>query len=120
MAVKTAVNLAGIDAMAPHSDFLKRLNVMSHAEADYRAIVSDFEPRNPGLLEWLSDEVRDEIFGRRANDMMVTIDSMTGENGSSRFPVKEIRGFTGSDAVEHAQYFSQKPTTDALLEWLPG
>jgi pimeloyl-ACP methyl ester carboxylesterase len=120
IAVKTAVNLAGIDAMAPHSDFLKRLNVASQCEADYRAVVSDFEPKNPGLLEWLSDEVRDEIFGHRPNDMMVTIDSMTGENGSSRFPVKEIRGFTGSDAVEHAHYFPQKLTTDALLEWLPG
>jgi hypothetical protein len=120
MAVKTAVNLAGIDAMAPHSDFLKRLNVASHAEVDYRAVVSDFEPKNPGLLEWLGDEVRDEIFGRRPNDMMVTIDSMTGENGSSRFPIKEIRGFIQPDAVEHAQYFPQRLTTDALLEWLPG
>jgi pimeloyl-ACP methyl ester carboxylesterase len=120
IAVGTAKELDGIDAMAPHGDFLKRLNVASHAEANYRAIVSDFDPKNPGLLEWLNDEVRDGIFGHRPNDMMVTIDSMTGENGSSRFPVKEIRGFIKSDAVEHARYFPEKLTTDALLEWLPG
>ena len=120
IAADRARKLDGLDAMAPHGDFLKRLNVASRGEADYRAVVSDFDPKNPGLLEWLDDEVRDGMFGHRPNDMMVTIDSMTGENGSSRFPIKEIRGFIKSDAVEHAQYFPQKLTTDALLEWLPG
>jgi hypothetical protein len=120
IAVETAHNLEGLDAMAPHRPFLKLFNVPATGSALYRAIVSDFEPKNPGLKEWLNDEVRDALFDHLPNDMMVTIESMTGKNGSNRFPVTDIRSMKPADAVEHARYFSQATTNAALLEWLSG
>ena len=52
--------------------------------------------------------------------MMVTIESMTAKNGSSRFPVTQLREFHPQDAVEHANYFPEAITGKALLDWLPG
>jgi hypothetical protein len=120
IAVETAKNLEGLDAMAPGSRFLERLNTKSTARASYRAIVSDFEPKNPGLKAWLNDAVRDALFGNLPNDMMVTIESMTAKNGSSRFPITDIRAFKPGDGIEHANYFPEKFTQAALLDWLPG
>jgi hypothetical protein len=120
IAVETAANLKGLDAMVPKGEFLKRLNVAADGEASYRAIVSDFEPKNPGLKAWLNDATRDLIFDHKPNDMMVTIESMTGKNGSSRFPVTDLREFRPKDAIEHAHYFPAKATSKALLDWLPG
>lgn len=120
IAVETASNLKGLDAMVPKGAFLKRLNVAADGEASYRAIVSDFEPKNPGLKAWLNDATRDLIFDHKPNDMMVTIESMTGKNGSSRFPVTELREFRPKDAIEHAHYFPEEATSKALLDWLPG
>jgi pimeloyl-ACP methyl ester carboxylesterase len=120
IAVETVENLEGLDAMAPGGAFLKRLNVAADGAATYRAIVSDFEPKNPGLKAWLNDSVRDRIFEGESNDMMVSIDSMTAKNGSSRFPVTELREFKRTDAVEHARYFPAALTGTALLEWLTG
>jgi hypothetical protein len=120
IAVETASNLKGLDAMVPKGDFLKRLNVAANGEASYRAIVSDFEPKNPGLKAWLNDASRDWIFDHKPNDMMVRIDSMTGENGSSRFPVTDLAEFRAKDGIEHAHYFPAKATAKALLDWLPG
>ncbi len=121
IAVRTASNLKGLEAMAPGSDFLASLNVETATPASYRAIVSDYEPREPGLREWLDDSVRDVIFGRdEPNDMMVAIASMTGDNGSSRFPVTTVTRFMPGDGVEHAQYFGHALTQQALLDGLPG
>jgi hypothetical protein len=120
IAVETAGNLKGLDAMVPGGTFLKSLNVAANGKASYRAIVSNFEPKNPGLKAWLNDAVRDTIFDRKPNDMMVRIDSMTGENGSSRFPVTDLAEFRPKDAIEHAHYFPAKATSKALLDWLPG
>jgi hypothetical protein len=120
IAVETASNLKGLDAMVPEGAFLKRLNVEANGEASYRAIVSDFEPKNPGLKAWLNDASRDLIFDHKPNDMMVTIESMTGVNGSSRFPVSDQWAFRPKDAIEHANYFPNKATSQALLDWLPG
>jgi hypothetical protein len=120
IAVQTVENLEGLDSMAPHGDFVKRLNVATAGAATYRAIVSDFEPKNPGLKAWLNDSVRDAIFDHKPNDMMVTIESMTGQNGSSRFPVTDLREFHPKDAIEHSDYFPEAVTRAALLDWLPG
>jgi hypothetical protein len=120
IAVETAGNLKGLDAMVPRGAFLKRLNVATSGAAAYRAIVSDFEPKNPGLKAWLHDAVRDAMFDHRPNDMMVTIESMAAANGSSRFPVTDLREFHQKDGIEHSHYFPEKLTARALLDWLPG
>jgi pimeloyl-ACP methyl ester carboxylesterase len=120
IAVHTANNLKGLEAMAPGSDFLKTLNVKTADPGRYRALVSNFEPRNPGWKEWLNDATRDQIFDNADNDMMVPIPSMTGKNGSSRFPVTETSAFGPADAVEHSDYFQQDRTQEALLRWLTG
>ena len=111
IAVEVAQDLEGLAAMAPGSEFLGHLNV-GPAPADgpgYRVIGSDFEPIDPDLKAWLNDEVRDKIFAERPNDMMVTIDSMAGANGSGRFPIAaaDIHAFAAAQAVEHADYFGQ-------------
>ena len=120
IAVETASNLKGLDAMVPNGKFLKDLNIATNSGASYRAIVSDFEPNNPGLKAWLNDAVRDTIFDHKPNDMMVTIESMTGKNGSTRFPVTDLAEFRQKDRIEHAHYFPEKATAKALLDWLPG
>ncbi len=124
MAVEVAQDLEGIAAMAPGSEFLGHLNV-GPAPADppgYRVIGSDFEPIDPDLKAWLNDEVRDRIFAEHPNDMMVTIESMTGANGSGRFPIAaaDIHAFAAAQAVEHADYFGQPSTSEWLLGWLTG
>jgi len=124
IAVEVAQDLEGLAAMAPGSEFLGHLNVgpAPARGADYRVIGSDFEPIDPDLKAWLNDEVRDRIFAERPNDMMVTIDSMAGANGSGRFPIAaaDIHAFAAVQAVEHADYFGQASTSEWLLGWLTG
>ena len=122
MAVKTAKALDGLSCMAPDSAFLKHLNGSdpSSDAARYVAIVSDFEPTDAGLKAWLNDVIRDRIFSRLPNDMMVRIDSMCGESLSNRFPIAERDryAYASSNAVEHSGYFPLPPTSTALLDWL--
>jgi hypothetical protein len=124
IAVETTHDLEGLSAMAPSSAFLASLNVpvQGRPAATYRALGSNFEPNNPDLKAWLNDTVRDGLFDNKPNDMMVSIESMTGANGSDRFPIPaaSIRAFEPADAVEHAMYFGQAMTTAALEEWLTG
>jgi pimeloyl-ACP methyl ester carboxylesterase len=124
LAVGVAQELEGLDAMAPGSDYLKKLNKGGKQPGDpsYRVIGSDFEPRAPGLKAWLNDEVRDGLFDQLPNDMMVTIESMRGANGSGRFPIApaDCRLFAAPDAIEHSDYFGQPRTSEWLLAWLTG
>ena len=124
IAIQTAQDLEGLSAMTPGGEFLGRLNTGAArpGDASYRAIASDFEPRDPDLKAWLNDEVRDDLFDQKPNDMMVTVESVVGANGSGRFPIAPAacRGFAAADSVEHAQYFGQVPTSTALEEWLTG
>jgi pimeloyl-ACP methyl ester carboxylesterase len=120
IAVATAKNLEGLDAMAPGGDFLTLINKQPPAGTfRYRAIVSDFEPSEPGLRAWLDDEARDQLLGS-ANDMMVTIDSMTGKGLTGCFPIADSSMFLPTESIEHANYFGQPKTSEALLKWLPG
>jgi pimeloyl-ACP methyl ester carboxylesterase len=124
IAIGVVEELEGLSAMAPGSEFLQQLNTgpKDPASATYRAITSDFEPSDPGLKAWLNDEVRDRIFENKANDMMVTIESMAGANGSARFPIKpaSTRRFAAAEAVEHSDYFGQALTSSAFGDWLKG
>jgi hypothetical protein len=119
-AVEVVKDLEGLDCMAPGSDFLKRLNDPAAEPPDsrYVAIVSNYEPRDPALVAWLTDVSRDLIFEHKSNDLMVTIDSTIGENGSRAFPVRVHRDFEPDEGVEHSSYFGQPKTSQALLEWL--
>ena len=122
IAVKTATRLDGLSAMAPPSQFLKDLNgqVAPADKTTYVAIVSDYEPTNPGLKAWLNDEIRDKIFDEKPNDMMVRIDSMCGDALATRFPIAKAsrRAFAPAKGVEHSDYFPQPDTSKALLAWL--
>ena len=122
IAVRTATQLEGLSCMAPPSRFLKDLNdhVAPADKTTYVAIVSDYEPTNPGLKAWLNDEIRDKIFDQKPNDMMVRIDSMCGDALATRFPIVETarRAFAPAKGVEHADYFPQADTSEALLAWL--
>jgi hypothetical protein len=119
IAVQTAKQLEGLDAMVPGGDFLKLLNKQpASGPFEYRAIVSDFEPRDPGLAAWLNDSSRDWIFENQPNDMMVSIDSMTGKGLKGQFPITVSSAFAPADSIEHSDYFGQERTSKALLEWL--
>jgi len=124
LAIGVAQELEGLDAMAPGSDYLKQLNkgAKGPKDATYRVIGSNFEPSDPALKAWLNDEVRDGLFEQLPNDMMVTIPSMSGANGSGRFPIAaaDVRTFAAADAIEHSDYFGQPRTSEWLLEWLSG
>ena len=124
IAIGTVHELEGLSCMAPGSEFLQELNTgpSDPTAATYRAITSDFEPSDPGLKAWLNDEVRDRIFEALPNDMMVTIESMAGANGSARFPIEptSTRTFAAADAIEHSDYFGQPLTSSAFDDWLKG
>jgi hypothetical protein len=124
IAVETAHDLEGLSSMAPGSAFLRQLNVAGTQpeQATYRAITSNFEPRDPDLLAWLRNRGRDAIFGEAPNDMLVAVESMTGPNGSDRFPISpaNVVGFGPADAIEHSMYFGQARTAGAFLAWLTG
>jgi hypothetical protein len=123
IAVRTAKKLDGLAAMTPGGPFLQKLNAERGSVGDtkYLAVVSDYEPKNPGLKAWLNDEIRDRIFDLKPNDMMVRIDSMCGDELAKPFPVVEADrvAFAKGDAIEHAIYFPAQKTSKALLDWLP-
>ncbi len=120
LAVEVVKDLEGLSCMAPGSDFLKLLNdkTAKPTAARYRAIVSNYEPKDPALVAWLNDEARDWIFKGVPNDMMVAIESMDGPNGYGAFPIKVHRDFQPDEGVEHSDYFGQPMTSKALLGWL--
>jgi hypothetical protein len=121
IAVETAKNLEGLDAMVPGGDFLTLINAAPpDGPFRYRAIVSDFEPRDPALAAWLDDVLRDDLVFHGPNDMMVAIASMTGVDLAGPFPVTVTSAFKPADAIEHSDYFGQPQTSKALLEWLKG
>jgi hypothetical protein len=123
IAVRTARKLDGLASMVPDGPFLQKLNAErgSIGDTKYLAVVSDYEPKNPGLKAWLNDEIRDRIFDMKPNDMMVRIDSMCGVELPNPFPVAEVDrvAFATGDAIEHAIYFPAERTSKALLDWLP-
>ena len=120
LAVEVVKDLEGLDAMAPGSEFLGRLNDPSNARSDtaYAAIDSNYTPRNEGVRAWLRDAAIDALMDNKPNDIMVTIDSIRAANGSPNFPVARHADFVPADGVEHADYFGQARTTKAMLAWL--
>ena len=120
LAVEVVEDLEGLDCMAPGSDFLERLNdpAAEPPAARYVALVSNYEPTDPALRAWLTDQTRDWIFKGAPNDLMVPIESTIGKNGSRAFPVTIHRDFEPDEGVEHSGFFGRPMTSQALLEWL--
>lgn len=114
--------LKGIAAMTPGGDFVKGLNSDS-ASADgrpaYFAIVSNFEPTQPGLKLVFANLMADKLFAG-ANDLIVPTESTYAANGSPYFPIRERLTFAPSDGVAHNQYFAASKAHDKIVEWLTG
>jgi hypothetical protein len=122
LAVETAHDLHGLDAMSPKRPFLAGLNAQPKlgAGSSYRAVVSDYEPTDPDLKAFFADELKDEVVFKGPNDGMVDIDSIVGKAIVSPFPVTVTCVFDKAEGIEHSNYFGQKKTTDAFLDWLKG
>ncbi len=122
IAVDTAHDLAGLDAMSPKRPFLHKLNdtVRVPAGTAYRVIDSDYEPDDPDLKAFFVDGLKDDVVFHGPNDGMVAIESIEGRTLEAPFPVLEPCFFDQADGVEHANYFGQAKTSRALLGWLSG
>ncbi len=122
IAVDTAHDLAGLDAMSPPRPFLHKLNdnVRVPVGTTYRVIDSDYEPDDPDLKAFFVDGLKDDVVFHGANDGMVAIESIEGRTLEPPFPVLEPCFFGKDDGVEHANYFGQAKTSRALLGWLTG
>jgi hypothetical protein len=114
--VAGAYGLDGLACMAPGSPFLIALNgppSRRRAPLHY-AISSDFSPA-PGstALDRLKNLVVDRIHNA-PNDLLVTLASAYGPNGSPNFPIPSAArlGYpvTSADHVDHSAYFCQPGT----------
>jgi pimeloyl-ACP methyl ester carboxylesterase len=122
IAVETAHDLKGLSAMAPDHDFLKGLNKTPRIKAgsSYKAVTSDYEPNDPDLKAFFTDEFKDVVMFKGPNDGMVAIDSILGTGLTGPFPITVSSAYGSTEAVEHADYFGQPKTSTALLDWLKG
>lgn len=120
LAVEIAKDLEGLDAMDPRSTFLATLNdkARDRVQTVYAAIDSNYTPQSEGVRAWLRDAAIDALMEFKPNDIMVTIDSIRGANGSRNFPVTKHADFPADEGIEHADYFGQARTSKALLRWL--
>jgi pimeloyl-ACP methyl ester carboxylesterase len=122
LAVESDHRLAGLDAMAPTRPYLEEVN---RAPAlvpggSYKAIASNYEPADPALKAFFTDQLKDNVIFKGPNDGMVGVDEVWGETIASPFPVTDTLEFGPADGIEHSNYFSQGKTTEALLDWLKG
>lgn len=119
LAVGAVGGLEGLAAMRPGSPFLRdRLNRGARGEVRYRAIASDYEPSDPGLLAWAKDGLMDRIFGRAQNDLVVPTLGVYDDNGSGCFPIQEPLVLVDA-GIPHNGFFASGAARDQLLEWLP-
>ena len=119
LAVGAVGGLEGLQAMRPGNPFLRdRLNRGSRGEVRYRAIASDYEPSDPGLLAWAKDGLMDRIFGRAQNDLVVPTLGVYDDNGSGCFPIQEPLVLVDA-GIPHNGFFASGAARDQLLEWLP-
>ncbi|HME64334.1 MAG TPA: hypothetical protein VKG61_05520, partial [Streptosporangiaceae bacterium] len=136
--VGVALDLPGLEAMTPGSQFLQGLGQATNVTPEYFAAAADFEPGPvlANLFNGLDDEGRvvdSAIFDHVHNDIAVPTEgvwnpaSLTGPDS----PATPIPGFPIDDAARrlvigpgsvywHCDYFDDPAMRAALLQWLPG
>jgi hypothetical protein len=118
LAVGAVKGLEGLQAMRPGGPFLRDwLNRSPKGHVRYRAIASDYEPDDPGLLAWAKDGLMDRIFGRAGNDLVVPTLGVYDRNGSGCFPIADRLVLTRG-GIQHNGFFASAAVRDKLLDWL--
>jgi hypothetical protein len=136
--VGVALDLPGLEAMTPGSQFLQGLGQATNVAPEYFAAAADFEPGPilANLFNGLDDEGRvvdSAIFDHVHNDIAVPTEGvwnpayLTDPNS----PATPIPGFPIDDPARrlvigpgsvywHCDYFDDPAMRAALLQWLPG
>ena len=140
VAVGVALDLPGLEAMTPGSQFLQSLAQAANGTPEYYAAAADFEPGPvlANLFDRLDDEGRvvdSAIFGDVHNDIAVPTegvwDPASVKDPNSPAPATPIPGFPIDDPARrlvigpgsvywHCDYFDDPAMRAALLQWLPG
>lgn len=112
--------LPGLAAMNPAGEFPAWLNGGPASGGTYYGITADYEPREPGLRDFLRDEVMDRIFAE-PNDLVVpTAGVYTPKHPSFPIPRERLLEYPGGAGVTHVNYFQQAETHARLAQWLEG
>ena len=135
--VGVALDLPGLEAMTPGSQFLQGLGQATNVAPEYFAAAADFEPGPvlANLFDGLDDEgtvVDHAIFHQIHNDIAVPTEGvwnpayLTDPNSPATpipgFPIDPARKLViGPGSVYwHCNYFDDPAMRAALLQWLPG
>ena len=135
--VGVALDLPGLEAMTPDSQFLQDLGQATKDTPEYFAAAADFEPGPilANLFNGLDDEARvvdSAIFGHDHNDIAVPTEGVWNPaslrdpkkpaTAISGFPIDPARRLViGPGSVYwHCDYFDDPAMRAALLQWLPG
>lgn len=135
--VGVSLDLPGLEAMNPGSQFLQTLGHATNVTPEYFAAAADFEPGPilANLFNGLDDEGRvvdSAIFDHVHNDIAVPTEGVwnpacltdpnTPANPIPGFPIDPARTLLiGPGSVYwHCDYFDDPAMRAALLQWLPG
>lgn len=138
--VGVALDLPGLEAMTPGSDFLRSLGQATDGTPEYFAAAADFEPGPvlANLFNRLDDEGRvvdSAVFGDDHNDIAVPTEGVWNPASikipDSPAPAISFPGFPIDDPARrlvigpgsvywHCDYFDDPAMRAALLQWLPG
>ncbi len=133
--VGVALDLPGLEAMTPGSQFLQGLGQATNVTPEYFAAAADFEPGPvlANLFNGLDDEARvvdSAIFGHVHNDLAVPTEGVWNP-ACLTDPATPVPGFPIDDPARrliigpgsvywHCDYFDDPAMRAALLRWLPG
>lgn len=128
--------LPGLQAQAPNSEYLKRLNKIDLGRTEFFSISADFAPDDAGWLKRMGkkalDEMIDRVFGE-ANDGVVPTDGaydtrpLVISNAATRgllqegffyIPVSNRRIFRNNQHMHHLNYFSYPEVQKQILHCL--
>lgn len=121
----------GIASMEPEGDFIRALNTRPEptrlpAAASYYAIGSDFEPANDddafklgkSLVLKVADGFVDKLMSKRANDLVVNVDSMFMVDPAPAARLMETRSVNANGRIYHTVYFHQPLVANLCGQWL--
>ena len=115
--------LPGLQSMNPTGPFLTtRLNVGGPSGASHYAISADVEPTgSAALLFRAGNPLVDDVFGQRANDLVVPtagVAQVPADPGWPPIAPQHALTFGPVDNVWHCSIFTHPRTRQALLAWL--